>query len=139
MSPDRGKSRSGGIGKQGKSAGRSRRNDDSTTTPVGTGDWTIRPVSQQVHKQWDAAIAAEPDLMTALRTRLRTRPLDRSDNPRRTGKLHGDLGRRRIGDASLSQWQHEITGAGRVWYCPETETRTGWVTRISFAHPKATE
>ena len=137
MSPDRGKSRSGGIGKQGKSAGRSRRNGDSTTTSVGTGDWTIRPVSQQVHKQWDAAIAAEPDLMTALRTRLRTRPLDRSDNPRRTGKLHGDLGCRRIGDASLPQWQHEITGAGRVWYCPEAETRTGWVTRISFAHPKS--
>ncbi len=39
----------------------------------------------------------------------------------------------------LEQWQHEVTGAGRVWYCPEDARQIVHITRASVGHPKATE
>jgi hypothetical protein len=96
-------------------------------------------VSEQVRKQWDSAVAAAPDLIDALRERLRARPTDRSNNPRRTGKLRGDLAQRNIAGTKLDQWQHELTGAGRVWYCPDPSTRTVWITKIALSHPKDTD
>ena len=44
-----------------------------------------------------------------------------------------------IGDKELEQWQYEVTGAGRVWYCPDPPERTVWLTDASVGHPKATE
>jgi hypothetical protein len=41
-----------------------------------------------------------------------------------------------IGGKRLPQWQHEITGAGRVWYCPDKEVRVVWITYVSLAHPQ---
>lgn len=88
----------------------------------------MRPASEQARKQWDAAVAAEPELMAVERDRLTSRPLDRSANPRRTGRLKAGLASRRVGETHLPQWQQEITAAGRLWYCPDVETRTIWIT-----------
>lgn len=101
-------------------------------------DWVVRPASRAALRQWEAAIAAEPALMAGVRDRLRTRPMDRSDNPNRTHLLKPPLHVGRIGDAKLPQWQHEITAAGRVWYCIDTSARTVWVTRVSLEHPRET-
>jgi len=84
-------------------------------------------------------MAAEANLMMAERGRLRTRPMDRSRNPRRTGPLAGPLATRRIGNKSLPQWQHELTAAGRIWYCPDKDERMVWVTKVALADPRATE
>jgi hypothetical protein len=35
--------------------------------------------------------------------------------------------------------QHEVTGAGRLWYCIDGEHRTVWLTDAVTGHPKATE
>jgi hypothetical protein len=40
---------------------------------------------------------------------------------------------------ALPQWQHEITGAGRIHYCPDKATRTVWVTLVNLGHPRETE
>jgi hypothetical protein len=101
--------------------------------------WTIRPASEQARKQWDSASAAEPDPMAGERERLRNRPLDRSANPRRTGQLKGSLATTKVADATLPQWQQELTAAGRLWYCPDKETRTVWITRVDLRHPKTTD
>jgi|NGEPerStandDraft_6_1074524.scaffolds.fasta_scaffold09351_2 hypothetical protein len=53
-----------------------------------------------------------PDLMTAVRNRLRERPLDRSDNPGRRHRLRPPLDTKRIGDRLLPQWQDERPPAG---------------------------
>jgi hypothetical protein len=39
----------------------------------------------------------------------------------------------------LEQWQHEVTGAGRVWYVIDDDRRTAWMTDASPGHPKETE
>lgn len=40
---------------------------------------------------------------------------------------------------TLQQWQHEVTGGSRIWYCPDDGTKTIWVTAVHIGHPKATE
>jgi hypothetical protein len=39
----------------------------------------------------------------------------------------------------VEQWQSEVTGAGRIWYCIDDAHRTAWPTHAVTAHPKATE
>ena len=98
----------------------------------------LRPASLTAQRQWEDAVVAEPVLMAAVRERLRTRPLDRSDNPARTHRLKPPLHEARIGEARLPQWQHEISAAGRVWYCVDTGRQTVWVTRVSLGPPRET-
>lgn len=101
--------------------------------------WVIKPVSRRAQKEWEQASTENPDLMTVERERLLTRPLDRSANPRRTHVLQGKLGERNIGGVKLQQWQHELAGAGRIWYCPDKDARIVWITAVSLSHPKATD
>lgn len=101
--------------------------------------WVVKPASAKVRKEWRAACAAAPELMDAELARLATRPMDRSDNPRRTARLKGPLGTRSIGGKSIPQWQREITGSGRLWYCPDEKAGIVWITKVSLSHPKQTE
>ncbi len=64
--------------------------------------------------------------------------LDRGPNPRRTHRLQGGLASKQIGGQTLPQWQHELTGSGRIWYCPDVDARVIWVTKVSLNHPKET-
>lgn len=67
---------------------------------------------------------------------LRMEPFRRD---RRQHPLHDRLEYRTVGGRRLGQWQYEVTGAGRVWYCPDPEVRTVWLTDAFVGHPKATE
>jgi len=104
-----------------------------------TGPWTVRPASARAQKEWERATVAEPELMSALRERLRLRPLDRSDNPNRTHQLKPPLAEKVIGGKRLPQWQHELSSSGRVFYCPDRADRVVWVTKVDLAHPKETD
>jgi hypothetical protein len=77
--------------------------------------------------------------MSVLRERLRSRPLDRSDNPNRTHQLKPPLADKVIGGKRLPQWQHEISGNGRVFYCPDLTDKVVWVTKVDLAHPRETD
>ena len=135
MSPDKGKSRSGGSDSPHRSARK------KTAPPLGRSatSWAVNFASASAQKAWEVAAADEPDMMAAERDRLRDRPLDRSVNPRRTGQLKGPLATQRINGVLLPQWQQEITSAGRVWYCVDSKARTIWVTAADLDHPKSTD
>ena len=107
-------------------------------TPDPETAWTIKAVSARAQREWDEANATEPQLMAALRERLRLRPLDRSDNPNRTHRLRPPIDSKKVDGQKLPQWQHEITGAGRVRDCPDKVTRTVWVTMVTLSHPSET-
>jgi hypothetical protein len=51
----------------------------------------------------------------------------------------GELGKRDIKGERLEQWQYEVTGAGRVWYCIDDKNRRVWFTLAATGHPKSTE
>lgn len=138
MSPDKGKGRSTPT-RRGQQTRGGAVPAKPTDAPERPSHWTVKPASEQARKQWIDAVAAEPEIMQAERTRLRTRPLDRSGNPRRTGQLKGGLATRRIGEDTLPQWQQELTAAGRLWYCPDKKTRTVWIVMVDLQHPKKTD
>lgn len=98
----------------------------------------MRFASAQALKEWEPACAQQPELMQRVLQRLKERPLDRSDNPRRIGQLRGPLASRRVAGASLAQWQYEITASGRLWYCPDNGARVIWVTKVRLDHPRET-
>ncbi len=49
------------------------------------------------------------------------------------------LGVVKVGGATLEQWQYEVSGAGRIWYAIDDNTRTLWITRAGAGHPKQTD
>ena len=122
MSPDKGRSRSGGTGPDRAPAG----------------EWTLRPAGEQARKEWETAVQSEPELMQRERERLVTRPLDRSDNPRRTAQLKAGLSHRLVGGKRLPQWQREVTSGGRLWYCPDKDARVVWIVKVDLGHPSET-
>ena len=111
----------------------------NTASHAAVGAWTVKPASARAQKEWEHAKAAEPELMSGLRERLRSRPLDRSDNPNRTRQLKPPLAEKVVGAKRLQQWQHELTSGGRVFYCPDRTDRVVWVTGVELAHPKEIE
>ena len=64
-------------------------------------------------------------------------PRDRQ-NPRRQHRLQYDLATRKIDDKDLEQWQYEVTGGGRIWYCPNDLRRIVYVTWAGCGHPSKT-
>jgi len=51
-------------------------------------------------------------------------PRSREPNPDRVTQLRHALGTRVVKGESLEQWQYEVTGGGRVWYCPDDAAKT---------------
>jgi hypothetical protein len=45
------------------------------------------------------------------------------------------LAERSVGGRTLQQWQYEVTGAARIWYCVDDEARVVWVTHAAIGHP----
>jgi hypothetical protein len=54
-------------------------------------------------------------------------------------RLLGELGTREVKGSKLEQWQYEVTGGGRVWYCPEDGKRIVYISRAGVGHPKETD
>ncbi len=96
-------------------------------------------MSARAAREWEAATAAAPELMAGVRERLRRDPFDRSDNPQRTHRLKPPLDTKRIGERALPQWQHEMSAAGRVFYCSDVAERVVWITRVDLGHPRETK
>lgn len=67
---------------------------------------------------------------------LTSEPRHRSS---RQHPLRGSYGKRMLNGAEMEQWQFEVTGSGRVWYCIDDRRRTVWLTHAGPGHPKATE
>lgn len=59
--------------------------------------------------------------------------------PGRQHRLKGSLGSRIVAGESLEQWQFEVTGGGRVWYCIDDTRKRVILVLASTKHPKATE
>lgn len=101
--------------------------------------WSIRFASARAKSEWEKAVASEPDIMASEKERFHSRPLDRSDNPRRTHPLKSSRGSTTILGEALPVWQREPTSGGRIWYAPDKKERIVWITKVSLSHPKANE
>ena len=109
---------------------------DSVVPPPKVGGWDFRFASNDAGKGWGQRCAMAASNMRMAWERITTDPRQRDP---RQHPLKGSLGQRSVNGKSLDQWQYEVTGAGRIWYCIDDDTRTIWMTDASVGHPKATE
>lgn len=98
--------------------------------------WDFRYGTSEAVAGWGKVCSAAPANARVAWERITTSPRDRTD---RQHPLRGSLGRRSVNGRELEQWQYEVTGAGRLWYCIDDDSRTVWLMDASPGHPKATE
>lgn len=55
--------------------------------------------------------------------------------PRRQHRLKGAYATRDLRGVDLEQWQYELTTGGRIWYCPDPDSKTVWLTLAGTGHP----
>lgn len=104
--------------------------------PPAPGGWELRYGTSDAVDGWANICGAAPGNACTAWERLGTDPRDRSE---RQHPLKGSLGSREVNGKRLDQWQYEVTGGGRLWYCIDDETRTVWLMAAGTGHPKATE
>jgi hypothetical protein len=106
--------------------------------PPRKGDWELRFAETDAASGWEELCAQAPGPLRDAWDALSRNPLDRS-LPHRQHRLRYDLATRSIGGAELEQWQYEVTGAGRIWYCPDDQRRIVFITKASSGHPRETD
>ncbi len=104
--------------------------------PPAPGGWDFRYATSDAVSGWEQVCRAAPANCRVAWERITSDPRDRST---RQHPLKGSLGTRTLNGTPLEQWQYEVTGGGRLWYCVDDEHRVIWLTDAMPGHPKATE
>lgn len=116
----------------GKRGGRAER-------PTASGEWEVRYGNRNAAKAWSEL--SNGKLATALAHLYDILVADPrwAGNPDRHHRLRGELATKVHDGRELERWQHEISGAGRVWFLIDDERRTVWLVHVGEGHPSATD
>jgi hypothetical protein len=106
--------------------------------PPGPKEWDIRFKESDAAKGWEELCRQAPGNTLAAWTTMRRGPAPPMDAPRHK-RLRKPLATGVVKGRTLSRWQIEVTGAGRVWYLPDPETGTVWIEYAGPGHPRATD
>jgi hypothetical protein len=112
------------------------RRRERVAPPARPGGWDFRFANNDAASGWEKICSAAPANARTAWERITADPRRRDD---RQHRLRGGLGSRVINGEGLEQWQYEVTGGGRLWYCIDDGRRLVWLTEASPGHPKATE
>lgn len=104
--------------------------------PAAPDAWEFRFATNDAAKGWDQICASAPANARRAWERITAEPRRRDE---RQHPLKGSLGSRAVEGTAMEQWQFEVTGAGRVWFCIDDTRRTVWMTECSVGHPRSTE
>lgn len=108
---------------------------DRVAPPPVSGEWDLRFGDSRALAGWEGLCSHAPGPALTAWTALRTDPRARSQ---RQHPLKGDLATRSVGGRVHEQWQYEVTGAGRIWYCIDDERRVVYLTLVTVGHPRQT-
>jgi hypothetical protein len=111
---------------------------DRAAPPPRAEDWDVVLHTSEAVDGWEELCRAAPGPMWELWVILRERPT-RATNPERQHRLRLAVKERKINGKVLDQWQYEVTGGGRVWYCPDPEAKKVYITLAGTRHPKQTD
>jgi hypothetical protein len=111
---------------------------DRVSPPAPAGGWEVKYADKAAVDGWEELVRTVPANLFRAWEALTYRPDDTS-NLSRQHRLKGSLGTRSVGGRQLAQWQYEVTGGGRIWYCIDPERRIVWLTLASSGHPKRSE
>jgi hypothetical protein len=104
--------------------------------PPAKGGWDFRYATNDAAVGWDKVCAAASANARVAWERITVDPRNRDG---RQHPLKGKLGTRIVNGTVMEQWQYEVTGGGRLWYCIDDERRIIWLTEAMPGHPKETE
>jgi hypothetical protein len=111
---------------------------DRVAPPPPPGGWELRYADKTAVDGWEELRQQVPNALFKAWEVLSTRPTD-PENRERQHPLRGELGTRLVNGGTFEQWQYEITGGGRIWYCPDPDKRVVWLTRAGTGHPRSTQ
>jgi hypothetical protein len=106
--------------------------------PPRRGEWELRFGESEAAAGWEELCRQAPGPLREAWDVLSGDPRDRT-NPDRRHRLRSDPGIRTIKGKVLEQWQYEVTGAGRIWYCPDDALHVVFITKESTGHPGETD
>ena len=112
------------------------RRGDRVAPPPKRDAWDIRYADNTAAKGWERLCRDSPSNARRAWDALTSGPRSRNG---RQHPLQGSYRTRQLGGIEIEQWQYEVTGSGRIWYCIDDRKKTVWLTRVSPGHPKATE
>src|SRR5438552_18381845 len=95
---------------------------DRAAPPARAGEWELRFATSEAASGWEDLCRSAPGAVRDAFETLSRNPRDRS-LPSRQHRLKYDLAVRDLGGQKLEQWQFEVTGAGRIWYCIDDKRR----------------
>lgn len=111
---------------------------DRVSPPAPADGWEVRYADKKAVDGWEELARAVPHNLYKAWESMTFHPED-PVNPTRQHRLKGELGSRMVDGKNLDQWQYEVTGGGRIWYCPDPSRRVVWLTQASPGHPRSTE
>lgn len=85
--------------------------------PPRRGDWELRFATSAAAEGWEDLCVQAPGPTRECYDALSREPRAGAISGSRQHRLRGELAVRDFKGAMLEQWQYEVTGAGRVWYC----------------------
>jgi hypothetical protein len=101
--------------------------------PAGRFEYRVRAVNRSVADRWDQLAAQYASNARRCFDHLARTPLRPTLDADRCGPLLA----KQFRDRGL--WQHEVTGAARVWYRVDQESLLVEVVEVHRGHPKETE
>ena len=104
--------------------------------PPSAGGWDFRYATNDAAHGWEAVCSVAPANARAAWERITADPRQRTE---RQHPLKGSLGTRFVNGEMLEQWQYEVTGGGRLWFCIDDERHLVWLTDAMLGHSKVTE
>lgn len=111
---------------------------DRVAPPVRPGHWEARFAATDAAKGWEELCRTARGATWEAWVILTERPTA-PENPSRQHRLKGSLATRVHQGKALDQWQYEVTGSGRIFYCPDPDKGIVWVVFAGTGHPKVTE
>lgn len=111
---------------------------DRVAPPPRGSDWDIRFGDNDAAKGWDDLCRQGPGPTRDAYDAIVVNPRDLS-RPGRQHQLKGSLSSRAVAGEILEQWQFEVTGGGRVWYCIDDGRHRVVIMLASASHPKSTQ
>jgi hypothetical protein len=111
------------------------RRGERVAPPAVANEWEVRFGTGEAADGWEQLCAHAAGPTKTCWEQLRADPRRRDQ---RQGRLRDKLASRTVGGRTLEQWQYEVTGGGRVWYCPDDECHTVWLVACRVGHPPTT-
>ena len=101
--------------------------------------WDVRWGNAKAGRAWGELKASGfTRKLDWLARQLQTEPRWRGAQSRHH-RLKGKLATRIVDGETCEQWQHEISGGGRVWFAIRDSNRTVYVLMVSPGHPSKTD